>query len=129
MAQSSSYYRDYTVSALEDELLQVLSSKNSADIIEEEDGSIHICIYWMYIEQAEGLIYRINICQPPQEFVIWEEDVSGGLAMALEELGKVGKKRVITGAVRRLYESVDPEYFHTNGIYGKTPWRIGKRKP
>jgi hypothetical protein len=128
MTQSSSHYCDYTVAALEDELVRVLCSKNSADIVELEDGGIQIYLHRMYIDQAEGLIYRINACERPPEFVIWEKDIPEGLAMALEELGKVGMKRVITGAVRRLYESVDPEYFHTNGLYCKTPWRIGRQE-
>jgi hypothetical protein len=121
MTQSNSHYRDITVAALEDELVRVLCSKNSADVVEVEDGSIHICIHWMYIEQAEGLIYRINISKPRPEFVIWEEDIPEDLAKALRELGQVGMKRVITKAIRRIYESVDPDL-----IYGKTPWRIGR---
>jgi hypothetical protein len=128
MTQSSSHYRDYTVAALEDELVRILCSKNSADIIEEGDGSINIYIHWMYIEQAESLIYRTNICQPPQEFVIWEEDIPENLAKAFEALGRVETKRVVTDAVRRIYESVDPEYFHINGVYGKIEWKIGRCK-
>ncbi len=129
MSTGGSPYQYYTLAALEDEIVRVLSSKCTADVVEEEDGSIRIFLHWKYMDQAEGLIYRLNVYERPREFVIWEEDIPEVLAMALEELGKVGMKRVITGAVRRLYESVDPEYFHTNGIYGKTPWRIGKCKP
>lgn len=128
MIQVQSQYRNYTSAALEDELVKVLSSKNTADVIEEEDGRNRIYIYWMYLEQAENLIYRINICKPPQEFVIWEEDIPQNLTNALEGLGKIGMKRAITNAVRRIYESVDSDYFHTNGIHGKTPWRIGRCK-
>ena len=58
-------------------------------------------------------------------FVIWPNDIPLDLAMALEGLGKIAMKRVITNAVRRLYESVDPEYYHVNGIHGKVKWRFG----
>ena len=47
-----------------------------------------------------------------------------GLVNALARLGKVTMKRIITNAVRRLYESVDPEYYHVNGIHGKVKWRF-----
>lgn len=129
MSTENSPYHHYTPAALEDEVVKVLSSKCTADVVEEEDGRIWISIHWMYSEQAEGLIYRINVYRPPPKFVIWEEDIPERLVKALEELGKVRMKRVITGAVRRLYESIDPDYFHKNGLYGKTPWIIGRCKP
>lgn len=70
------------------------------------------------------MLYKININDPLPEFVIWEEDVPLGLVKALEQLGKIKMKRVITDAVRRVYESVDPEYYHVNSILGKVQWRF-----
>jgi hypothetical protein len=113
---------------LEDELVRILSSKNIADVIEEEDtdGLWHnnIYIHWMYLEQAEALIYKANMYDSYPEFVIFTEDIPIGLANELNNLGKVTMKRVITNAVRRIYESVASEYFHTNGIHGKVKWRF-----
>ncbi len=119
-------YYNYTPAVLEDELTFLLSSKNECDKILDEEGQLHIHVFHPYLNQAEGLIYKINIYRPKPKFVIWEGDIPLGLAKALEQLGKVTMKRVITDAVRRLYESADPEYYHTNGIHGKVKWRFGK---
>jgi hypothetical protein len=126
MAQIERLYYNYTPAALEDELVYVLSSKNDAEVIEDKDGQIHICIYHPYVNQAEGWIYKINVYDQPPKFVIFTEDIPAGLAQELKGLGKVMMNKVITNAIRRIYESIDPEYFHTNGIYGKVRWEFDK---
>ena len=116
---TNSHNEILTVAAVEDKLVMLISSYNTAEIDEE---GIHIT--WQYLEQAKALIYRINVYDPLPEFVIFTSDLPRWL---LEELGrceKVTMKRIITNVVRRIYESVDPEYFHTNGIYGKIRWRF-----
>jgi hypothetical protein len=100
----SSDYSNYTTAAIEDELVKQLHCKRK------------------YLEQAERLIYRINIFNPLPVFVISERDISRALANALDGLGSITMKSVITHAVRRLYESVDFDYYHTSGIYGKVKW-------
>ncbi|MGH9979359.1 MAG: hypothetical protein ACRD8Z_26520 [Nitrososphaeraceae archaeon] len=47
-----------------------------------------------------------------------------GLAKELQTLDDKTKDELITNVVRRIYESVDSEYFHTNGIWGKVQWRF-----
>lgn len=108
-----------STAAIEDELVSTISSYNTSEI--DEDG-IHI--KWHYIDQAKALIYRINVYDPLPEFVIFTEHISEELSQELNSLGEVLRKKIITNAVRRIYESVDPEYFHTNGIYGKVRWRL-----
>jgi hypothetical protein len=120
---------DYSIAALEDQLVEVLSFKEIADVTEEEDADgcrTKIYFHRMYLEQAEALLHKINLYEPPPEFAIFSEDIPQGLARELEKLDRVMMKKVITDAVRRLYESVDPDYFHTNGVYGKVRWRISK---
>ena len=119
-------YYNYTSAALEDELVCLLSSKNEAEEIYDENGNQHILVYHPYLNQAEGLIYNINIKNPLPVFIIWPNDIPLDLAKALEGLGKIAMKRVITNAVQRLYESVNLTYYHTNGICGKVKWRFGK---
>lgn len=119
-------YYHLTTKALEDELLYVLSSKTECDVIIDENGEWFIHPFHPYINQAEGLLYKINVYQPLPKYVIFPRDISEGLAKELENLGKVKMNQVITNAVRRLYESVDPDYYHTNGIYGKVKWEIAK---
>jgi hypothetical protein len=114
-----------TVAALENELTYLLSSKNEAEVIEDENGNQHILVYHQYINQAEGWIYKINSYDPLPEFVIWKNDIPFGLKHALKRLGEIAMERVITNALRRLYESVDPTYYHRNGINGKVKWRFG----
>jgi hypothetical protein len=123
----ASDYSQYTLAALTDELTRQLSSKNDCELYEDEDGTLSMYIFRPYLNQAEGLIYRINVYERPPEFVIWEEDIPENLQKALQDIGKFATKKVITEVVRRLYESVDYDYFHTNGLYSKTPWVISKK--
>ena len=109
-----------SVAAVEDKLVAVISSYNTCEI--DDENRIHI--KWHYLDQAEALIYRINVYDPLPEFVIFTEHLPEELSQELNSIGKVLKKKTITNAVRRIYESVDPEYFHTNEIYGKVRWRF-----
>jgi hypothetical protein len=120
------YYHHYTVAALEDELVRILSSTNTVDVVEEDVDGWHnnIYIHWLYLEQAEALIYKANVYDVIPEFVIFTEHVPQELAKELKSLGKVTMNHAITNAVRRIYDSVNSEYFHTNGIYGKIKWRF-----
>ena len=120
-------YDNYTIAAIEDELVRLLSSKCTAEVVEqEEDGSQWIYIFHPYMQQVEHLLYKINAYKPVPPFVIFPEDIPEGLAKELEDLGKIEMNKVITNVVRRLYESVDPDYYHTNGIHGKVKWEIAK---
>ena len=86
-----------SIAAIEDRLVQVISSHNTAEIDEDE---IHA--KWHYLDQAEALIYRINGYDPLPEFVIFTEHIPEELGQALESLGKVTMNKIITNAVRRL---------------------------
>lgn len=119
-------YSKFTISRLTDELTLILSSKNDCDIFEYKYGQQYLYIFRPYQNQAEGLLYRINVGEYPPEFVIWEEDIPEELIRTLRKLGLVTMKMIVTEAVRRLYESVDSDYFHTNGLYNKIRWRFGK---
>jgi hypothetical protein len=118
-------FSNYTAAALTDVLTFTLLSKNDCEILKDDVGQDQILVYHPYLNQAEGKLYQINIFDPLPEFVIWESDIPYDLALELSRLGRVMMKRVITDAVRRIYESVDPEYYHTNGIHGKVKWRFG----
>ena len=107
-------YFHFTMAALEDELVRLLSSNGTAT-------------FHPYLQQAEEHLYKINASQPVPKFTIFFEDVPEGLSRELQSLGKSEMNKVITNAVRRLYESVDPEYYHTNGIYGKVKWETAKK--
>lgn len=118
----------FTEAAYEDELLYRLSSFNSCYIIEDLDGVTHIQINWLYQEQAEANLYYCGIYEHPPEFVIFTEDMPTWLMDAIAHLDELTKKRIVTNAVRRLYEAADPEYFHTNGISGKIKWGFVSEK-
>lgn len=121
----SSDYDNYTIAALTDELVLRFSEKCDCDLYDDENGNRCLYIFRPYLNQAECLLLRIKFYEHPSEFVIWKEDIPEKLTKALQDLGKVKMNKIITEVVRRLYESVDSDYFHTNGIYGKTPWRFG----
>lgn len=116
----------YTPAALEDEFLYLLSSKTECDVIIDENGEWYIHPFYPYINQAESLIYKINLHDSIPPFVIWQSDIPDGLVNKLTRLGRVAMKRVITNAIRRLYESIDPTYYHTNGVHGKIKWKFGR---
>ena len=100
----------FTKAALEDELLKsFLSSKKNGRF---------------YYNQAEYYIRRINIYYPLPIFVLHTEDIPDRLTSELQSLDCVVKDKIITNVVRRIYESVDHEYFHTSGIYGKIQWHM-----
>lgn len=120
------YYDNCTTAKLTDLLTQTLSSKCDCDSFEDENRQPYLSIFRPYLNQAEGLLNRINTYEYPPEFVIWEEDIPQSLRIALRDLGIFAMKQVVTEAVRRLFESVDLNYFHTNGIYQKVKWRIAK---
>ena len=107
MTQVEPLFYHYTVAALEDELTRLLSSKCTAEVIEQDDGSQWIYIFHPYLQQAEHLLYKINLYRPLPKFVIFPADIPEGLANELEGLGKVEMNKVITNVVRRLYESVN----------------------
>jgi hypothetical protein len=113
-----------TDAVLEDELLKYLSSFNSCHIIEDIDGVTHIHINWLYQDQAEANLYHCAIYEVPPEFVIFTEHMPAWLMDVIAHLDKFTMKRIVTNAVRRLYEAADSEYFHTNGISGKIRWRF-----
>jgi hypothetical protein len=110
---------NFMEAALTDELTYRISSHNACHIEEDEEGKTYIRLYHLYLEQAEVMLYRINVYDPLPEFVIYTDDIPRWLDDSLSGLDETSRKRIVTEAVRRIYESVDPEYFHTNGIYGK----------
>lgn len=125
----SSDYSDHTEAALVNALTQILSSKYECDMYEDEHtGRLGLYLFHPYLNQAEGLIYKINVYCPLPVYVIWNEDIPAALTEALLTLGKNSMKRVITEAVRGIYESVDADYYHANGLHGKICWRFGKLK-
>jgi hypothetical protein len=121
-------YYHFTVAALTDELVRLFSSKCTAEVVEQDDGSQWIYIFHSYLQQAEERLYKVNVSQPLPKFVIFPEDIPAGLTKELKSIGKVKMNEVITNAVRRLYESIDFDYYHTNGIYGKVKWEIARTK-
>lgn len=114
----------YTGAAIIDELTFRLSSFNACHLEEDLDGNTFIRIHHPYLQQAEANLYKCNIYDHPPQFVIFKADLPKWLMDSLATLDKVTMKRIITDAVRRIYESIDPEYFHTNGIYGKVNWTV-----
>jgi hypothetical protein len=120
------YFDDFTQSALTDKLTLALSSKLECNVFEDEDGQPYLSLFRPYLNQAEGLIYRMNVYNPPPDFVIEENDIPNALAQAIHDLGNFAMNKIITEAIRRLYESVDHDYFHANSLYGKICWRTSK---
>lgn len=77
-----------------------------------------------YYAQAEYYIRRINAYKPLPVFVLYEKDIPDELIRELDKLGKRVKDKIITDVVRGIYQSVDPDYFAVNGVYGKVKYHM-----
>ena len=110
MQREGRAFNSYTKSALEDELaIAFLGSKRNGRF---------------YYAQAEFYLRRINVYRPVPIFILYPNDIPEELTIELKNLKEVTRNRIFTNVVRRIYESIDEKYFHTNGIYGKVKWHM-----
>ena len=125
----------WSISKIEDELVLHLSSYNDLEIKEKDCGNINnsnssikeIVIEHPYQEQAKDIIYKINLANKPLIFKIYSNTLSPKLKEELNNLHKTNNEvftETVTNAVKRLYESIDYQHFHINGIGGKIKWTI-----
>lgn len=126
------YFRlPWTISKIEEELVFHLSSYCDTGI-KEGVSSINnnvkeIVIKHPYQEQARSILYKINLANRPLVFNLYNNTLSPKLRKELNHLYKTNKEafnEIVTNAVKRLYESIDYQYFHINGIGGKIVWTI-----
>lgn len=122
LGNNNNSYDNFTPAALADELTLILSSKLECAF---EETNNHLILSHPYLEQAERLIRRIRVYRHPSPFVIKESDIPDALVKhLLKEIDEFEMNQIITGSVRRLYESVDHDYFHINGLYDLVQWRF-----
>ena len=120
-AQIDNPYQLFTISAIEDDLTYHLSSKCDFQI-DTETSVIHI--KHKYLDYATKFLFLINLQREPPIFEISLRDIPQNLVEILGKLDSTTLNIIFTNVVRRILESVNPVYFHTNGIYGKVRWRI-----
>jgi hypothetical protein len=120
---TESLYEFWTKEKLIDKLVSCLGSVNSYDI---NEVTKQIYITHKYYDYAEWFIYRINVYKPTPQFIINRSDLTNRLKKEIASLRSTPTtlNEVITTAVRRIIESVNPEYYHLNGIHGKIRWRL-----
>lgn len=114
----------WTIAATTDELIFQLSSAYSFTI---NDDTKEIHIMHKYYEQAEYILYRINIYNPRPVFVINRSDLASRLQSELKRLFRSSREafdKIVTEAVEVILESVNRRYYHLNGIKGKIRWRF-----
>jgi len=112
----------WTMAAIEEELLFELSSALTYTI-DKDAGTIHIRN--KYYEQAEFNLYRMNVWNPPPEFVINRSDLSPKLLSELANLYKSYPKKfekVVTNIVCIILETINHRYFHLHNIAAKVIW-------
>jgi|GEM_PF-4729397 len=112
-----------TTEWLIDELTYRLGLKKSF-YIEHETGTIRIS--HKYYDQAEWVLPRLNICEPPPEFVIYVSDLTRELKTELSNLRSTPETldRVVTGAITGILESVNCRYYHISGVATRIRWRF-----
>lgn len=113
----------WTTAALEDELTFCLCSVNFY-VIKEDTKEIHIS--HKYYDQAEWIIYRINLWSPLPLFVINISDLTPKLKKELENLLVTPEtlNRVVIHAIDRIFENIDERYYHLSGIINRIKWRF-----
>jgi hypothetical protein len=113
--------KQWTTAALEDELAFCLCS---VKLYFKDTKEIHII--HKYYDQAESMIYRINVWQPPPVFVINLSDLTPKLKNELENLLVTPEtlNRVVIHAICRIFENIDERYYHLSGIMNRIKWRF-----
>ena len=120
-AQVDNSYQLFTISAIEDDLTYHFSSECDVQVV-PETRVIHI--KHKYLDYATRFLFLINLQREPPIFEISLRDIPQKLVEILGKLDSTTFNTIFTNVVRRILESVNPVYFHTNGIYGKVRWRI-----
>jgi hypothetical protein len=115
--------KQWTTAALEDELTFCLCSVNLY-VIKEDTKEIHIS--HKYYDQAESIIYRINVWQPPPVFVINVSDLTLRLNKELKKLmiSPEALNGVVIQSIGRIFENIDERYYHLSGIMNRIKWRF-----
>lgn len=126
---STTYFADCIIARLTDETTLNLSSYCECTIFHDAENKEYLSVYRPYQEQANKLVYRINIYSNIPEFVINDKHLPQSLIYELKKLDKPTLNEVTTEAVRRLYESASFDYFHKNAIHSKIKWRFGEEPP
>lgn len=113
----------YTNAAIEDELVNSLFGVTTPML--DEENMIQP-IRQKYVEQAKKILFRINIFQPVPLFVINSSDLPLGLRKELERITHYPEQleEIVTGAVSRILEDVNPRYFRVSGVRTNIRWRI-----
>jgi hypothetical protein len=117
------YNNPWSSSKKEDELFLHLSSYPETEILNKNE----ILIRHPYQEEAEFLLYQINLAKPIPNFIIFDCLLPKKLRQELIDVKNYDIEefnRIVTNALKRLYESIDYEYFHLSGIGGKIYWRF-----
>jgi hypothetical protein len=114
----------WTSAAVKDELTFQLSSAISFKI---DDNSQVIHITHRYYNRADLVLYRINVYEPPPDFIINLSDISPKLRSQLEQVYKSSRDafdRLVTEAVQSILESINQRYYHVSNITYKVRWRF-----
>lgn len=120
----------WSISRIEEELLLHLSSYSDAEINKDKDNSYNnneIIVKHPYQEQAQDLLYKINLANTILVFKIYDKTLPTKLKEELSSIWKKDKElfdEIVTNSLKRLYESIDHRYFHTSGVKGKIAWAI-----
>jgi hypothetical protein len=114
----------WTTAAIKDELTFQLSSSCSFNIDEKRQA---IRITHKYYDQAEFVLYRLNLYKPPAVFIINRSDLTPKLQNELEQQYKSCPNtfdRLVTEAVQAILESINQRYYHVSSIAYKVCWRF-----
>ena len=94
---------------IEDEIVYSLYGATTLFL---SDGNKIFPIRRKYVEQAKKILHHINVFRPVPVFVINMSDISPTLKRELEKITQSEIREVITGAVARILEDVDPRFSH-----------------
>ncbi|HZD36724.1 MAG TPA: hypothetical protein VE130_16080 [Nitrososphaeraceae archaeon] len=113
----------YTLAAIEDEIVYSLYGATTLFL---HEGNKIFHIRQKYVEQAKIILFRINVFQPIPVFVINLSDLSPSLKRELKQIMRCPEilEEVVTNAVARILEDVNPKYFRVSGVRRNIIWRF-----
>ena len=130
---------EWTIEAVIDELAYTLCTFktaavactldfNNKDYNQYNENGNELYITNKYIKQAEQLIYRIPIWQPPPEFLVSISDITPRLRSELLDLHRSKSDRtlnyIMQHAIAVVFEGIDERYFHLSLGASRIKWRL-----
>lgn len=111
--------KDFTVEGLVDELF--LCQVFTREVVSDRKGE-HVTVSKYYL-QAWKLQRQISVGNPSPFYILNISDLPAKLVKAIKELDEETQNYVITRAIGRIFENINPRVFHLS-IARRLRWKL-----